>query len=77
MDHDLVGPQRAQQRLDHAERQADVFGDRPALARAEHGQVFADQLLDELLAQSGLFHRSRFGGTEVFVGQQRRQQTVA
>ena len=77
VDHDLVGPQRGQQRLDDAERQADVFGDRPAVARAEHRQVLADQLFDELLAQPDLFDRSRLRRAEVLAGKQRRQQTVA
>ena len=76
MHDELVGPQRVQQRLDDVERQADVVGDRPALARAEHGQVLADQLLDELLAQAGLFDRGRPGGDEVLVGEQRSQQAL-
>ena len=70
VDDELVRPQRVQKRLDDVERQAEVVGHRAALVGAEDGQVLADRLLDELLAQSGLFQRGRLGGNEVLVGQQ-------
>ena len=70
MDHDLVGSQRAQQRFDDVERQADVVGDGTALVRAEDGQILADQLLDELLAQARFFDRRGRAGGEILVGKQ-------
>ena len=51
----LLGAQHLEQRLENAERQANVVRDPPALTRAEHRQVLADQGLDIFLTEPRLF----------------------